>query len=349
MTETRFEMREIEKGFKDFYENSGLDIYRHPISIEEVRRALENGPKQYLSLFTSEFCRFLTEDNFFSEGEDIAVYQHYRYMPPLPHTHDFFEVAFVLSGDFYNFIGPKNQSLPLYPGDILILAPNTNHAVYSCSDDSIMIDIMIRTSVFDEHFMKVLPDNDLLHDFFVKTLYGSSGTPWLLFKTGEDEDLKGCALNIWRENSRNKIYKNTMMVSLVSIFLVTLLRNHEKDVIIPGMNPSVMNETTIFILQYMQKNYATITLAHLAEFFNYSERQMQRIITTATGKSFSENIRNIRMQKAAHLLKDTSMTVTEISFALGYYDASNFRRVFKNHYHVTPQEYREARQQEHLA
>ncbi|MCD8147993.1 MAG: helix-turn-helix domain-containing protein [Clostridiales bacterium] len=54
------------------------------------------------------------------------------------------------------------------------------------------------------------------------------------------------------------------------------------------------------------------------------------------------------MQKAAHLLKDTSMTVTEISFALGYYDASNFRRVFKNQYHVTPQEYRETRQRELL-
>ncbi|MCD8147994.1 MAG: AraC family ligand binding domain-containing protein [Clostridiales bacterium] len=275
MADTRFEMREIEKGFKDFYENSSLDVYRHPVGVEEIRRTLKNGSEKYLSLFHSEFCRFLTEDNFFSEGEDIAVYQHYRYMPPLPHAHDFFEVAYVLSGNFYNYIGSKSQSLPLYPGDVLILAPNTTHAVYSCNDDSIMIDVMIRTSIFDEHFMKILPDNDLLHDFFVKTLYGSSTAPWLLFKTGEDEDLKDCALNIWREHSRNKMYKNTMMVSLVSIFLVTLLRNYEKDVIIPGMNPSVMNETTIFILQYMQKNYATITLAHLAEFFNYSERQMQ--------------------------------------------------------------------------
>ncbi|MCD8230284.1 MAG: hypothetical protein LUD14_00380, partial [Clostridiales bacterium] len=248
MADIQFEMREIEEGFKDFYENSGLDVYRNPVSVEEIRRTLENRSKKYLSLFNSEFCRFLTEDNFFSEGEDIAVYQHYRYMPPLSHSHDFFEVALVLSGNFYNYIGTGNQSLPLYPGDVLILAPNTDHAVYSCSDNSIMINIMIRTSIFDEHFMKILPENDMLHDFFVKTFYSSSSTPWLLFKTGEDDALKDCALNIWREHSRNKLYKNTMMVSLVSIFLVTLLRNYEKDVIIPGMNPSVMNETTIFIL-----------------------------------------------------------------------------------------------------
>ncbi len=339
MTEIQFEMQEIEKDFKDFYEHSGSDLYDHASSLEEFRQILADGPEKYRHLLIDRLGRFLTEENFFSDGEDISVYQHYRYLPPIYHGHDFFEVAFVLSGNFYNFIGDKN--LPLYPGDVLILAPRTSHAVCSCSDDSIMINILIRSTVFDEHFMKVLNGDDPLHDFFVETLYRSSPSPYLLFKAGEDEEMTKCVLEICREFSRNRQYRNTMLVALVSIFLVTLLRKHEKDVLIPSVNPAVINETAIFILQYMQKNCATITLSHLADFFNYSERQMQRIITTATGKSFSENIKNLRMQKAAHLLRDTPQTVTEIAYSLGYYDASNFRRVFKSVYHVTPQQYRE--------
>lgn len=337
-------MREIEKDFKDLYENSGLDIFDHPITLEEFREILSANPEKYRHLFIDEFSQVLTENDFFRDGQDISVYQHYRYMPPTYHGHNFFEVAYILSGTFYNYIGEKN--IPLYPGDVLILAPHTKHAICSYSSDSLMINVLIRSSTFDEHFMKILPDNDLLQDFFAKTLYQPSNTPYLLFKTGEDEDLAKCILDISREYARNKMYKNTMLVALVSIFLVTLMRKHEKDVIIPSIHPSIMNETTIFILQYMQKNYATITLSHLAEFFNYSERQMQRIITTATGISFSENIKKLRMQQAVHLLKDTSQTVTEIAFSLGYYDASNFRHVFKSLYHMTPQQYRETLQTE---
>ena len=75
----------------------------------------------------------------------------------------------------------------------------------------------------------------------------------------------------------------------------------------------------------MQRNIASITLEHLAEFFNYSERQMQRIIFAATGMSFEENVEKIRMQRAADLLKNTELTVSKIADYLGYYDTSSFR------------------------
>jgi len=107
-----------------------------------------------------------------------------------------------------------------------------------------------------------------------------------------------------------------------------------------------MNENVIFILQYMQKHYTTITLSHLADFFNYSERQMQRIITTVTGLSFSENIKKMRMTHAAGLLTNTNLTVQEIAEMSGYYDASSFRHLFKRFYGQTPQQYRESGKRE---
>ena len=73
-------------------------------------------------------------------------------------------------------------------------------------------------------------------------------------------------------------------------------------------------------------------MKHLSEFFNYSERQMQRIIYSANGMSFGENIKKIRMQRAADLLQNTELKVSEIADYLGYYDTSSFRHAFRNYY-----------------
>lgn len=280
----------------------------------------------------------LTEEEFFQGRQNICVLQPYRYLPAVTHTHEFFEISCVLSGTFTNFI--EKQKAQLNCGDILILPPDTEHAICTYQDDAIMINILMRSSTFEQHFLNLLPDNDILYSFFVKALYGNSDTPYLLFHTGQDQQISEYAVHILREYQRNQRYKNTMLSSMISVFFVYLLRAHEKDVFIPTLKSSVMNENIIFIIEYMQKNYNTITLSHLAEFFNYSERQMHRIIKNATGMTFSDNIKKIRMDQAKELLANPNITICEIADILGYYDASNFRKMFKSCFGISPQQYR---------
>ncbi|MCR5101867.1 MAG: helix-turn-helix transcriptional regulator [Butyrivibrio sp.] len=131
-----------------------------------------------------------------------------------------------------------------------------------------------------------------------------------------------------------------MLSALLSVFFVELLRFHEKDLEIPSMSRMALSDNIVFILEYMQKNYTTITLSHLSTFFNYSERQMQRIIESATGTSFSNNIKKLRMNKAAELLTTTNMTVSEIADSLGFYDCSSFRQSFKKYYGCSPRKFK---------
>ncbi len=100
-----------------------------------------------------------------------------------------------------------------------------------------------------------------------------------------------------------------------------------------------MNQETIFILEYMQSNISTITLAHLAQFFHYSERQMQRLIQSATGMSFGENVRRLRMHRAQELLLNPGLRISDIAAHLGYTDVSSFRQAFRRAFGMTPQEY----------
>ena len=335
-------MRPIERKYQEFYRICEEDIFDHPIELDAFRSIIRSSDEKYQELLIKDFTEILSEDVYFQSNQDIAMFQHYRYLPPTKHEHDFFEVAFVISGSCKNFI--VNQEMLLCPGDLCIIAPHTRHAVATYQEDCVMLNILIRASTFERHFLNLLPKNDLLYNFFVKTLYHSSDMPYLIFKTGDDQELKDSAVSLYREYLHNSRYKNTMINSLLSLFFVNLMRRHEQDVIIPTIQPSVMNEDTLFILQYMQQNAATITLSHLAKFFNYSERQIQRIITTTTGMNFSENVKQIRMSHAAQMLSDSDLSVAEISELLGYCDTSNFRKVFKNFYNMTPQEYREKNQ-----
>lgn len=331
-------MRNVELAFKDFVGSAPCDLRQRAFEVQEIHTLIENSDPKYHPLLLSNYTYVLPEDYFFDPAQDVAAFQHYRYMPASYHEHEFFELACVLSGSFTNYT--QGTCLTLVPGDVMIMAPHIRHAVSTFADDGIMINILIRSSTFEQNFMNALPQNDLLRNFFVNTLYKTSTTPYLLFKTGKDPQLQAYILSLSEESRRNRRYRNTMLTAMTSIFLALLLRNHEKDLIFPNLKPTSKNENTIFILQYMQKHYDTITLSHLAGFFNYSERQIQRIILAATGVSFRENILMLRMAHAAEKLKNTGLTISDIASSVGYYDASNFRHIFKKYYGTTPQQYR---------
>ena len=62
----------------------------------------------------------------------------------------------------------------------------------------------------------------------------------------------------------------------------------------------------------------------------------------AVGETPLKYITNWRMVKAQHLLKNTNMSLTEISEKIGYASEPSFNRVFKQTYHITPGKYRQA-------
>lgn len=56
--------------------------------------------------------------------------------------------------------------------------------------------------------------------------------------------------------------------------------------------------------------------------------------------STNEYIRHRRLLKAAELLDDDTMTVTEIAFATGFGNHSSFGKAFRKTYGCTPTEFR---------
>lgn len=341
------EFRELEYFFRQFYLEHPKRRLDEPVTRDEVTDVLQKAASVSSNFLPRMLLDSLEEDIFFQDALDVAIYQHIRYLPAMIHQHRFFEIACVINGTCTNHI--VNQAVTLTAGDVCIIAPDTRHTISAFSDDCIILNILLRTSTFEKSFFSIMSENDIISDFFSHTLYQSKEMPYLLFTMEPDPDVYNFIGHLRDEVYRNRRYQKRMVNSILNALFITLLRNHEKDVIIPTIKRSVMNENLMFILRYMQENYAAITLKHLSEFFNYSERQLQRIIKSATGRSFSENILKLKMDHAADMLKTSGLPVADIADRLGYYDSSNFRHIFKKYYGMGPAEFRAGQLNKNMA
>ena len=110
--------------------------------------------------------------------------------------------------------------------------------------------------------------------------------------------------------------------------------------IVPNPAGKKQEKNIIFILKYIELHYATLTLPKLTSFFNYSERQLTRILKNYTGQTFSSLIQNIRLSKAAEMLKQPDRSVTAVMEEIGYSNITHFYKIFEKKFHMTPAEYR---------
>ena len=79
-------------------------------------------------------------------------------------------------------------------------------------------------------------------------------------------------------------------------------------------------------------------VSELAEEVNMSRSHLLRKVKNITSLSVSQLIRQVRLQKARELLKDDSLTVSEVSFKVGFNSTSYFIKCFKDQYGFPPRE-----------
>ena len=75
---------------------------------------------------------------------------------------------------------------------------------------------------------------------------------------------------------------------------------------------------------------------------NMSPRSLQRKIRAVTDQTPKEFMNEFRMKHAAGRLLNSIDTIAEIAFEIGMDEPSNFTRLFKAHYKMTPTQYRSA-------
>lgn len=90
-----------------------------------------------------------------------------------------------------------------------------------------------------------------------------------------------------------------------------------------------------------QSRYGNLTLKILGSDLRVSARHLGRLFRKTTGLAFHRYLRALRLFKAADLLRTLTLSVKEISSAVGYTSTSNFSREFTEATGLSPMRYRE--------
>ncbi len=96
------------------------------------------------------------------------------------------------------------------------------------------------------------------------------------------------------------------------------------------------------ILNYINENYSDPNLygKHVAHKFKISEKYLYTFFKNNMGISYGTYLEDIRLKKAAELLLNTQMTITEISVKTGFNSQNTFYKAFKRVYKVTPRSFK---------
>lgn len=79
-------------------------------------------------------------------------------------------------------------------------------------------------------------------------------------------------------------------------------------------------------------------IEEMAEKFNVTELYLKQLFKQQTGQTILQFDKEIRLEKAKHLLETTYKRVKEICFEVGLNDYSHFVRDFKSKYGISPKE-----------
>lgn len=279
-------------------------------------------------------------ENIMPKELEVYALKYIRYIVEKMHTHNFFEVNYVMSGKCKMIF--ENETRELTTGQLCIIAPHSRHDV-TVDDDSIVISLMLRKNTFETTFFKLLAQEDLLAAFFRNILYSKKETAnYMLFSTDNSEEIKSALKNIFMECHISDSYSNTCVISRIHLFFSLLLRRYSDTIQFYDHQQNIGSHANFTqVLQYIQNHYQTVTLDELSSAFHYNSSYLSRLIKKNTGQTLLDILTNLKMSRASDLLLHTTLKIEEISSLSGYQSVDHFSRLFKKVHGVSPQKYRQ--------
>ena len=106
--------------------------------------------------------------------------------------------------------------------------------------------------------------------------------------------------------------------------------------------PSVVHEARFYLSQHFTD--PNLMLQDVARAVNMSNSRFSTVFAQECGKTFTEYLTGLRLEKAKELLKNTDKRSSQIALEIGYNDSHYFSYLFKKNVGMTPGEYRSEKQ-----
>lgn len=306
-----------------------------PITAEE-QEILNGRTRIDSALYNLNKSMVVDSKKLLEHGKLIELRPHTRFIHFPRHTHNYVEIVYMCSGSTTHLI--NGTQVTLRTGEMLFLSRNAAQEILPAGQDDIAVNLIILPEFFDQSLTMLENQDNLLHDFLVECLRSNSqDIHYLHFKAAHILPVQNLMENlIWMllHKQPNKRSMNQTTMSLLFLHLMNFTDN--VDV---GKNHAEQ-ELTFTVLSYIEEHYRGGELSALAQRLGCSLYWLSRIIRQTTGKTYTELVQEKRLMQAAYLLRNTTLSITDISLDIGYNNFSYFYRIFKKRFGMTPRDYR---------
>jgi transcriptional regulator GlxA family with amidase domain len=99
----------------------------------------------------------------------------------------------------------------------------------------------------------------------------------------------------------------------------------------------VQNVKVLSIIEFMEANISEpLSLVEIADYVGLSRRQIERLFQSQMGRSPARYYLEVRLDRARHLLRQSSMPVVDVAIACGFVSASHFSKCYREMYGKSP-------------
>lgn len=240
------------------------------------------------------------------------------------HMHSYYELHYVTGGQ--GTLITDNLQMPLKKGCFYLLPPKTYHEQWSNHADPLK-----------EYHLAFELIRYTKNDFIWESLFQNG------YYSSSQEELNPFFENIAKESAQKQYgYQDLILQNIHTIFIILIRALVKQDNVKAVPHVHSDDKRSMLIDEAFLYRYQTITLSEISNQLNLSTRQTERFIQDKYGASFSVMKLQSRLSHAAMLLSTTELPMDEIAYQVGYKNTSFFCRAFKQHYHVTPANYRKS-------
>ena len=262
---------------------------------------------------------------------------------PNYHCHDCYEFNIVFQGKCIEII--NDIVVTLEKGDILIIPENSVSHTHYLKSGGRGCNILVKSS----HLASIRNGIYQIKDNFLDRLIKKQG--FCIIHTSKHPDIINDIdelLEIYMEENKTKA-TSVPPTSLSRMYtentfhrmILKICKGIEIGSIVCDFSATT-NETFSpeEIITYIKDNHTKVSTEEISKKFGYSQRQLNRIIKKYTGSGFSTLVTYERIIHTKNLLKNTSLSIAEISKAAGLDSKAYFCNMFKKQTGMTPNEYR---------
>lgn len=251
------------------------------------------------------------------------------------HRQDFFFLNYAYQGSYDAISYRHDNFITINEGECYVGQPYTGYALNKESDrEFIIIGVLMKKELFYRSLLPLLSSDAALFKFFLEPKTNQFADDFVHLKYKKDSPIRPLLELMVQEYADPKEDTQAILKPLVMALLMQNARQFRAQS--PARGAAKLSDQ---ILCYMGEHTDTVTLKDIAARFAYHPNYISGLLHRELGKTFSQLLLELRMERAVLLLNCTGLSVEEAAYMLGYSNSSNFYKAFREYYHCSPREY----------